>query len=104
MTVNSAFNVILPFSNCDSIPPLKLGSQGINPGSPTVHGLISPWKATLAHGVPADLSCSSVLYLSGVTVERLFLRVTHLPPLLQLILTRGLGALGVLHINDMSSS
>ncbi len=66
MTVNSVFNVILPFNNCDSIPPLKLRSQGINPGSPAIQGLISPRKATLVRGVPADLSCSSVLYLSGV--------------------------------------
>lgn len=95
MTVNSVFNVILPFNNCDSIPPLKLRSRGINPGSPAIQGLISPRKATPACGVPADLSCSSVLYLSGVTGGGLLLRVTHLPPLLQLILTRGLGAQGV---------
>lgn len=67
MTVNSVFNVILPSNSCDSIPPLNLGSQGINPGSPAIQGLISPRKATPACSLPADLSHSSVLYLSGVT-------------------------------------
>lgn len=67
MTVNSVLNVILPFNNCDSIPPLEPRSQGINPSFPAIQGLISPRKATPACGVPADLSCSSVLYLSAVT-------------------------------------
>lgn len=66
MTVNSVFNVILPFNNCDSIPPLKLWSQGINPGSPAMRGIIFARKATPVRSVPADLSCGSVLYLSGV--------------------------------------
>lgn len=66
MAVNSVFNVILPFNNCDSIPPLKLWSQGINPGSPAIQGIIFPRKTTLARSVPADLSRGSVLYLSRV--------------------------------------
>lgn len=77
--MNSGFNVILPFNNYNSIPPLKLWSQGINPGSPTVQGLISPRKATLARCVPADLSCSSVLYLSGVTGGREAAPACHSP-------------------------
>lgn len=47
MTVNSVFNVILPFNNCDSIPPLKPRSRGINPGSPAIRGLISPSEKPL---------------------------------------------------------
>lgn len=103
--MNSVFNVILPFNNCDSIPPLKLRSQGINPGSTAIQGLISPRKATLRG---AAFLLTPPAARSHIWVERrgesLLLRVTHLPPLLQLILTRGIGALGVLHINDVSSS
>lgn len=103
--MNSVFNVILPFNNCDSIPPLRLRSQGINPGSPAIQGLISPRKATLRG---AAFLLTPPAARSHIWVKRrgesLLLRVTHLPPLLQLILTRGTGALGVLHINGVSSS
>lgn len=108
MTVNSVFNVILPFNNCDSIPPLQLRSQGINPVLPCLPRTNLPSESHSG----ARRSCWPLLRLGlisewsdgGRVWGRRLPHVIHLPPLLQLILTRGLGALGVLHISDVSSS
>lgn len=90
------FNVVLPFTNCNSVLPFKVRSQGINPGSPL------PSKDQSALGKPLCAlwcSCWPLLQL-GLILECLLQGVIHLSPQLQLMLTKRFRALGVLHIND----